>query len=270
MLGVSRSSYYDWLRRPKSARQQQDEELGEAIKKHFEVSKQRKGSRQLQEDLRREGRRPSLKRVQRVMRLYDLKPRRTKRYSPRTTDSSQTVRIAPNHLDRDFSAEAANRKWAGDITFVRTEQGWLFLAVVIDLYSRMIVGYAMSRRIDAGLVREALQMAIERRRPAPGLLFHSDRGSQYASDTFLHLLDSQGIIPSMSRRGNCWDNAVSESFFGTLKREAVHGISYRSYRHAESEIFEYIEGYYNRRRYHSTIDYCSPYEFEQKCCLLVL
>lgn len=270
MLGVCRSSYYDWLRRPKSARQQQDEVIGEALKTHFEASLQRKGSRQLQEDLRRGGHRLSLKRVQRVMRHYELKPRRAKSYSPRTTDSSQTTRIAPNHLDRDFSAEKPNQKWAGDITYVRTEQGWLYLAVVLDLYSRMIVGYAMSRSIDAQLVRTALQMAIERRRPTRGLLFHSDRGSQYASDTVLQLLDGEGIIPSMSRRGNCWDNAVSESFFGTLKREAVDGVCYRSYRHAESEIFEYIEGYYNRRRYHSTIGYCSPYEFEQKCCVLFL
>lgn len=264
VLQVGRSSYYAWLKRLPSRRQQEDEELTQQLTAYFDAAHGLYGARRLQQEYLRDGRGISRKRVRRLMKTTGLEVRAAKPWVPRTTDSSRTTRSAPNHLDRDFSAERANQKWVGDITYVKTADGWLYLAVVIDLSSRMVVGHAMSRWIDTALVSTALRMALLRRRPEPGLLFHSDRGSQYASEEYRRLMASVGIIPSMSRRGNCWDNAVSESFFATLKRELIPSTGYQSYREAEQAIFAYIEIFYNRRRYHSALNYCSPLEVEQQ------
>ena len=233
------------------------------IKASHQASRQTYGAPRILDDLRQAGHRVSRKRVARLMRQAGLRASRPRRYVS-TTDSRHGLPVAEKVLDRDFSATASDQKWACDITYVPTDQGWLYLAVVLDLYSRRIVGHSMSAGLERTLVMEAFSMALPRRAPKPGLLHHSDQGSQYASGDYQGLLSGAACINSMSRRGNCWDNAPVESFFATLKRELVHRCRYRTRSAARASLFEYIEVFYNARRKHSSLGYLSPVAFEQK------
>jgi putative transposase len=197
------------------------------------------------------------------MRACGLNARRRKKYRV-TTDSKHSFPVAENLLAREFSSAGPNQVWASDITYIWTQEGWLYLAAVIDLHSRMVVGWSMNERLDRSLVLDALSMAVGRRKPKPGLIHHSDRGSQYASSDYQKALVTQGMLCSMSRKGDCWDNAVAESFFSSLKTERVHHRLYRSRTEARRDIFEYIEVFYNRVRLHSTLGYLSPADFESK------
>jgi putative transposase len=264
-LSVSRSAYYDWLEHSPTALEKEDAELIEIIKDLFKNSRENYGTRRLKKDLRKKGWHISRRRIARLMRMAGLACK-TKRKFKATTDSKHGLPVAPNLLDRQFSAAQPNQKYMGDITYIHTQQGWLYLAVVIDLYSRQVVGWSMSKCMQAKLVNDALLMAIWKRKPGKGLIWHTDRGSQYASDSHRALLNEHGIIQSMSRKGNCWDNAVSESFFHSLKTELIHHQRYETRGEAKQDIFEYIEVFYNRERIHSTNNYLSPvdYEIQQK------
>ena len=209
-----------------------------------------------------EGHTVSRDRVARLMRENNLRGRRKRRFR-NTTDSDHTHPVAPNVLERQFTTKQPNAAWVGDVTYIWTMEGWLYLAVILDLYSRRVVGWAMSNRIDQTLTLRALHMALTAREPGHGLIHHTDRGSQYAATAYRKLLKARAIVCSMSRRGNCWDNAVAESFFATLKVELVRESLFRTRAQATSEIFEYIEVFYNRERRHSSLDYVSPLEFER-------
>lgn len=266
VLGVSRSGYYAWRARqgqPEPLRQRHDRLLTLEIQASHAASRQTYGAPRILDDLREAGHRVSRKRVQRLMRQAGLRAAQPRRYA-RTTDSQHGLPVAANVLDRDFRATACDQKWACDITYVPTDEGWLYLAVVLDLYSRRVVGHAMSASLAQELVRAALAMALRRRAPRPGLLHHSDQGSQYASLAYQTLAAQAGMVVSMSRRGNCWDNAPVESFFATLKREWVHRHRYGSRRQARASLFEYIEVFYNARRKHSALGYLSPVAFEAR------
>jgi transposase InsO family protein len=261
-LEVSRSGFYAWRERPQSARQQQEQQLAEEVAQVHQESRGTYGSPRVHAEMRARGRKVSRKRVARLMKQQKLQARK-KRRAVRTTDSNHRQPVAANVLERNFSPDKPNSTWATDITYVWTGEGWLYLAVVLDLFSRMVVGWSMSEHIDTPLVIGALEMALEGRQPPEGLLHHSDRGSQYASAEYQRALASRGIQCSMSRKGNCWDNAVAESFFSTLKLELVY-LTYFSTRHqARLEIFEYLEVFYNRRRRHSSLGYLSPWEYER-------
>lgn len=261
-LGVSRSGFYAWSQRPESARQQADEELAAEVAQVHQESRGTYGSPRVHAEMRARGRKVSRKRVARLMKKQKLQARK-KRRSVRTTDSNHSHPVAPNVLERDFSPDQPNSTWATDITYVWTGEGWLYLAVVLDLFSRMVVGWAMSEHIDTKLVLGALEMALEGRKPPQGLVHHSDRGSQYASAQYQQALASRGIQCSMSRKGNCWDNAVVESFFSSLKMELVYLTDFATRRQARSALFEYLEVFYNRRRRHSSLGYLSPWEYER-------
>jgi putative transposase len=259
---VSRSGFYEWLSRPESARQQSDQRLSEDIKRAFEDSRENYGTRRIQQALRDQGQSVSRARIGRLMRQQGLRCKTRRRFRA-TTNSNHNLPVAPNRLDRQFQVAEPDRVYVGDITYVATSEGWLYLAVFLDLYSRQVVGWAMSAWMTADLVIDALQMARWRRRPGKGLLVHSDRGSQYASGRFQALLKDQGCVCSMSRKGNCWDNAPAESFFHTLKTELIHHRRFETREQAKQEIFEYIEVFYNRQRKHSTLGYRTPAEFDQ-------
>jgi transposase InsO family protein len=261
-LEVSRSGFYAWSQRPESAHQQEDQELAAEVEKVHRDSRGTYGSPRVHAELRARGRKVSRKRVARLMEQQKLEARPKRRFV-RTTDSSHGLPVAPNVLERDFSPSQPNSTWATDITYVWTGEGWLYLDVVLDLFSRRVVGWAMSEHIDTQLVLSGLQMALEGRQPPQGLLHHSDRGSQYASFDYQQALADQGIQPSMSRKGNCWDNAVAESFFSTLKMELVYRTSFATRQEARAAIFEYIEVFYNRLRRHSTLGYLSPVDYER-------
>lgn len=261
-FGLSRSGYYAWLDRPQSARQASDERLVVAIKQIHAQKHQRYGALRVWRELKRRGWRCSKNRVARLMRQHFLRARR-QRWWVRTTDSRHALPIVRNVLDRQFDASQPNQKWAGDITYVPTAEGWLYLAIVLDLFSRRVIGWSMSDRIDQHLVRSAMLMALRTRRPSGALIVHSDRGAQYAAGDYQQLLGDWSVTPSMSRKGNCWDNAPSESFFATLKTELVHHQLYRTREEAQQSIFEYIEVFYNRERLHSALRYQTPVEFEQ-------
>jgi putative transposase len=261
-LDVSRSGYYEWLKRPPSSHAQKDQVLKERIALHFEANRQVYGTRRLKNCLADEGEQVSRRRIGRLMTEQGLKVR-TRRKFKATTDSSHGQAVAPNVLERQFDVAQPDTAYAGDITYIWTAEGWLYLAVVIDLFSRAVVGWAMSRWLKAELVTSALQMAIDQRQPRPGLLMHTDRGSQYVADQYLRLLHHHGIEPSMSRKGNCWDNAVAESFFRTLKTECVYLEAFESREKAQHVIFDYIEVFYNRQRRHSTNGYLPPMVYEQ-------
>lgn len=262
VLEVSRSGYYAWVKRPASARRQRRERLIEQIRQSHQGSGGVYGSPRIAAELRA-GKVPVCENtVARLMKQAGIAVRPRRRFLPCTTDSRHGFAVAPNRLERAFAAEAPNRKWTCDITYVPTDQGWLYLAVVMDLFSRKIVGYSMADHLRVDLVREALSMALFTRRPEPGLLHHSDRGVQYASDDYQRLLERHDIQCSMSRRGNCYDNAAMESFFGSLKTELVHRQHYASRLEARVSIFEWIEMFYNRRRLHSSLGYVSPEAFE--------
>lgn len=262
VLAVSESGFYAWRKRPTCRRKQEDAHLTQKIRQVFEEHHGRYGSPRIHRDVYEQGFTCSRKRVARLMRAEELSAR-SKRRRVRTTKRDETHPVVPNLLDRDFHAEEPNKKWVADITYIPTKQGWLYLSVVLDLYSRMVVGWSMSGNCDEQLVERALKHALARRHPHAGLLHHSDRGSQYTSHAYQAYLQRYGIQPSMSRKGNCWDNAAMESFFGTLKDECVKETFYASHEEARSELFIYIETYYNRIRRHSTLGYVSPLQYEK-------
>lgn len=262
VLEVSTSGYYDWRKRPESRRQKEDRRLVVEIKAIHSESRQTYGSPRIHDELKDRGIRCGRKRVARLMRLHDISAKQKRRFKA-TTDSKHTLPVAENVLNRQFTPSAPNVAWSADITYIPTRQGWLYLAVVMDLFSRRIVGWSMHKRLHRSLVLDALKMALRGRSPRPGLIHHSDRGSQYASGDYQALLDAQQMVCSMSRRGNCWDNAPVESFFSTLKRELVHRRRYRTRAEARAELFEYIEVWYNRRRRHSSLGYQSPVKYEE-------
>ncbi len=263
LLEVTRSSYYAWSAQDKpSARTQENRLLSEKIKMIFTANKGRYGSRRIRCALLNQGYQISRRRVRRLMKALGLSCKTNRKFK-HTTDSNHDLPIAPNLLNRDFSVAQANQVYVGDITYIPTQEGWLYLAVVIDLFSRQVVGWAMDKRMKAALVNDALLMALWKRKPPRGLIWHTDRGSQYASKSHRALLKAHGLKQSMSRKGNCWDNAVAESFFHTLKIELTHHEQFKTREEAKQKIFEYIEVYYNRVRMHSANDYLSPVDYEQ-------
>lgn len=261
VFSVSRSGYYAWQRKPASRRKQANAELRQKIRTVHHDSGETYGSPRVYWTLKLQGDTCGENRVARLMREDGLRAK-TKRRFKATTDSKHNLPVAPNLLDRDFDAKEPNQVYAGDITYIWTAEGWLYLAVVLDLFSRSVVGWAMDNRMTRQLVMNALKMAVQRRRPPSGIIFHSDRGSQYASADFQSWLTQYGMRCSMSRKGNCWDNAPIESFFGTLKQELVFHQKYLTRFHARQSIFAYIERFYNRRRLHSTLGYKSPADYE--------
>jgi len=268
LLGVSRQGFYAWLRRPPCHRQQRDMHLTKQIQRLFAESDRTYGAPRLQEALEAEGEAISRKRVQRLMRRMGITGRPPRRRFVCTTDSNHGFRVAPNLLDRQFQPDAPDRVWATDITYIPTGKGWLYLAIVMDLFSRKVVGWSMHAYLDRRLVLNALGMALAARRPGPGLLHHSDRGVQYACEEYQRLLKGKDIVVSMSRKGNCWDNAVVESFFSTLKLELIYRCKFADHDAARAAIFRYIEGWYNRKRLHSTLGYVSPVEYERRTAAL--
>ena len=268
VLNASKGGFYAWLTHPDSARQQRDHELRLKIVEIHSGSKKRYGSPRVHAQLRDEhATRCGRKRVARLMREAQIAGKRRKRFVPKTTDSNHREPIAPNVLDRGFSPDeiaAPNRCWAGDITYVWTTEGWLYLAVVLDLFSRMAIGWSMSHSMKTRFVLDALQMAVDRRGAPKGLLWHSDRGVQYADAKMRKLAKKHSIKCSMSRKGNCWDNAVVESFWASLKTELFDGYVPATREEARKMIFEWIEIWYNRQRLHSTLGYLTPERFEMK------
>lgn len=261
-LHVSPSGYYTWRSRPESRRVREDRRLRVEIRAIYRENRGRYGCPRIHAELRDRGLRCSRKRVARLLREERLQVRSRRRYLT-TTQSVHGHAVAPNLLNRQFHVEGLNRVWAGDLTYLETREGWLYLAVLLDLCSRRVVGWAASPRINADLTLEALRMALEQRRPSPGLLHHSDRGSQYAAGSYQSLLRRSGVEVSMSRAGDCFDNAVVESFFSTLKTELRSDGIYRTRQQAYGAVFDYIERFYNRKRRHSTLGYRSPVEFER-------
>lgn len=255
-LKVSRSGYYAWC-----AKDQSPCLLNQAIERQFKQDKARAGAPSITQALRQTGVTCSVRTVSRRMQHMGLRVRYAKKFK-RTTDSNHAHAVAPNHLSREFTVSAPNRVWVGDITYLRTTQGWLYLAVFIDLFSRRVVGWQLSERIDAKLVCDALQAAMLMRASPKGVLVHTDRGSQYCSDAFVKQVTRFKAKQSMSRKGNCWDNAVAESFFATLKKEAIYGNTLTTREVLRVQVFEYIECDYNRTRRHSTIGWVSPIHFE--------
>jgi putative transposase len=263
LLKVSRSGYYAWLERPESKRTKENKILSEHIQQIHTDSNQTYGSPRIQAELIVQGFTLSRQRVVRLMKRLNIKAHHKRRFKV-TTDSQHALPIADNVLDRKFTATEPDQAWVADITYIETHQGWLYLAVVIDLFSRKVVGWSMAEHMRTDLVLTALEAALGKRIPAQsGLVFHSDRGSQYASSDYRTALERAGITCSMSRKGNCWDNAVAESFFGTLKTEFVHPRIFTTREIAKTAIAEWIEAFYNRKRLHSTIGYVSPIQFEE-------
>jgi len=259
-LNVSRSGYYDWRARPESERSRRHRALTEKIREFHQASRETYGSPRIHTDLMESGERVGENTVALLMQRAGIVPKTVRKFRV-TTDSRKTV-AAPNRLEQQFTAKRPNERWVSDITFIPTRAGWLYLAVIIDLYSRAVIGWAMHKRMRTGLVTDALKMALMRRKVRSPLLLHSDQGSQYAAADYRQILAENGIECSMSRKGNCWDNAVAESFFHTLKTELVHHEDYRSRIEAKASIFEYIEVFYNRQRRHSHIGQMAPLAFE--------
>lgn len=262
VLEVGRSGYYAWRSRPESARAQANRELCQHIHNAFLLNRQVYGSPRMYHALLEEGRGCGRHRVARLMRQEHLVAKRARKRRPRTTCQAAGARVAPNLLNRDFTAQGPNQKWVADITYIPTQEGWLYLASILDVYSRRVVGWAMDVHMETDLVERAWQMAVQQRHPAPGLLSHTDRGSQYTSDSYWQALEVAHCQVSMSRTGNCWDNAVMESFHASLKGECADH-SFATRQEARSAVFEYIEVWYNRQRIHSSLGYLSPLEFEQ-------
>ena len=263
VLKVSRSGYYAWHKRPAAARTLEDQALALEVAAIHAQSRSRYGSPRVHAELRERGQRTGRKRVARLMRAAGLRARARRRFRC-TTDSKHGMAIKGNLLARRFAVRAPNTSWATDITYLWTAEGWLYLAVILDLFSRRVVGWSLSERLERELVLDALTMGLAQRQPARGLLHHSDRGSQYASQEYQQLLAHHGILSSMSRKANCWDNAVAESFFASLKIELVYQTQWRTRAEARSAVFEYIELFYNRQRRHSALGYLCPNEFEQR------
>ncbi len=263
VLQVSASGFYEWDGRAPSQRSVDNDKLTGLIRQSFSASDGTYGSRRVWCDLREWGHCVSLNRVARLMAVAGLVARRKRRRRPGDSAESTQHTIAPNLLQRQFEADVPNRRWLADFTYIWTAEGWLYLAVVLDLFSRRVVGWSMKDEMTSQLVIDALLMAIWRRGSPKELLHHSDQGTQYTSDDFQRVLAAHGIVCSMSRRGDCWDNAAMESFFSTLKTERASKTNYTSRDHARADVFDYIERFYNPRRRHSTLQYLSPVRFEE-------
>lgn len=262
LLSISVSSYYASLRRKPSLRERDNERLTKSIAQIHRESKASYGSPRIHAELSANGEICSVHRVAKLMKLAGIAAKTKKKFKA-TTDSRHKLPVAPNLIERNFAPQKANETWASDITYLWTDEGWLYLAVVMDLYSRKIVGWSMAENMRTGLVLSALDMAVNARKPAAGLIHHSDRGSQYASKIYQAKLKAHGIASSMSGKGECWDNACVESFFGTLKREEVFHERYQTREQARRSVFDFIEVRYNRKRRHSTLGYLSPVKFEE-------
>lgn len=263
VLGVSRAGFYAWRTRPPAARTLADQRVALAVAAIFTEYKRRYGSPRVQRELASRGQHIGRRRVARLMRTHGLRARQPRRFRT-TTDSQHSLPIAPNVLARRFTVRAPNTVWVSDLTYVWTNEGWLYLLVILDLFSRRIVGWTLGERMTRQLALDALTMARTHRAPPRGLLFHSDRGSQYASADFSQQLAAHGIVASMSRRGDCWDNAVAESFFSTFKLELVYETAWLTRAEARVAIFEYLERFYNGQRMHSALGYVSPIAFERQ------
>jgi putative transposase len=264
VLKVSKAGYYAWVSRPPSERAVDDAQLAETIKGIHEKSRRTYGSPRVNEELKAQGQQHGEKRVARIMQEEGLRAKAPRRFQV-TTDSNHMHPIAPNVLDRQFAVEdgaALDRVWVGDITYLVTREGWLYLAIVLDLSSRRVIGWAMRHTLEGALTRDALTMALAGRQPEPGTLHHSDRGSQYAAGDYQDILTAHAMDCSMSRVGDCWDNAVAESFFATLKRELADDADWATREEARTAVFEYIEVWYNQQRRHSSLGYLSPAAFE--------
>lgn len=269
VLAVSTAGYYAWVHRPPSARAVADRQLVDDIRRIHRASRRRYGSPRVQAELHAEGKRHGAKRIARLMRADGLRAKSPRRYRA-TTESQHPHPVALNTLDRQFAVEpggAPNRVWVGDITYLPTREGWLYLAVILDLASRRVIGWAMRHLLEGALTCDALTMALISRRPGPGVLHHTDRGSQYAATDYRALLTGHGMVCSMSRAGDCWDNAVAESFFATLKWELADDADWSTRDEARTAVFEYIEVWYNRQRRHSSLGYRSPVAYERDSAL---
>ncbi len=264
VLGVSRSGFYAWMRPGEPGRRGLAREaLDKQVKSVFDAHRSRYGAPRITSELREQGHGYDEKTVAASLRRQGLRARAARKFKA-TTNSNHNLEVAPNLLEQNFEASRPNEKWVQDITYLATDEGWLYLAVVIDLYSRQIIGWAMSHRMKANLVCDALQMALWRRSLPIGVIVHSDRGSQYCSKAYRRLIEKHDLLWSMSKRGDCYDNACAESFFHTLKVELTHGVRYVTRSALRKEIFEYIEIYYNQIRRHSTLGHVSPVAFERK------
>jgi putative transposase len=266
-LGVSRSGFFAWLGRPPSERARSDEVVGAAVRRSFVSSDRTYGARRVWRDVLEEGFACGLHRIERLMRQQALRARPRRRRLPSDTGERQAGAVAPNALNRQFEAPAPNQKWVADFTYIWTAEGWLYVAAVVDLYSRRVVGWSMKAEMTAQLVTDALMMALWRRGRPKELLHHSDQGSQYTSDQFQRLMADQGVACSMSRSGNVWDNAAMESFFSSLKTERTARKTYRTRDEAKADVFDYIERFYNAKRRHSRLGYLSPVAFEDQATL---
>jgi putative transposase len=265
-MKISSSAYYQWRKRKKSKRELENELILTEIKKiHLEPKKETYGAGRIQYELLEKGITACPARIRRIMKLNNIRAlvRRKKFRYPKDTKSK--LPVAENILDRNFIAESENKKWVSDITYIRTRQGWLYLCIVLDLYSKRIVGWSMDNNMKTGLILSALNMAVKLRGVSKGLIFHSDRGTQYRSNDFTKRIEKLKFIQSMSRKGNCWDNACAEAFFKTIKTELIYERFFKTHEEAKTCIFEYIEVFYNRIRRHSSIGNLSPEEFEEKC-----
>jgi putative transposase len=265
ILKISRSRYYRWLKFPTSNRRRRNMELVEIIKRIHEENRKVYGRPKIHDELTRQRISCSKNHLGRLMFENGIRALQKRKFKA-TTDSGHALPVAENIVNREFVVEKENKVWVSDITYVWTLEGWLYLCIILDLYSRMIVGWAMGSRINTDLVIDSLSMACLQRKPADGLIFHSDRGVQYAAEAFRESLGKHHMVQSMSRKGNCWDNACAESFFATLKNEEIYFRTYKTKDEARMSIFEYIAVFYNRKRRHSFLDYLSPEEFELKKC----
>ncbi len=263
MLEVSSSGYYDWLDRPESKTSRENRHLLERIRTAHGRSNQVYGAPKIHKDLVAEGETCSKPRVARIMRKAGIQSKLRRKFVV-TTDSKSTTQPAPDLLKREFTAQSPDRAWVSDTSFISTREGWLYLAIMLDLYSRQVIGWSMAEKNNTELVEDALQMALKRRGKVTDVIVHSDQGNTYASSRYRSLLEEQGLRCSMSRKGECLDNSVAESFFGSLKNELVHHEDYRTRSEARRSIFEYIEVFYNRRRRHATLDYFTPVEIEER------
>jgi putative transposase len=262
LLAVSRSGYYEWLSRPPSAQADADQQVQAKVQRYFAQGRGTYGTRRIKHLLAQEGLQVSRRRIGRLLAQAGLRCKTRRKYkAPTTAGQAQTV--APNQLNREFTVHAPDKVYVGDITYLPTGEGWLYLAVVLDLCSRAVVGWSMANHMRTALVTQALTMAIGQRRPAAGLIMHTDRGSQYGAESYRQLLTQHGMQASMSRKGNCWDNAVAESFFHTLKTELIYLEDFETHEHAQTAVFEYIEVFYNRQRCHSANGYLAPLAYEQ-------
>jgi putative transposase len=262
LLEVSRSGYYEWLGRPPRPPTAADQEVQDKIQRYFAQGRGTYGTRRIKHLLAQEGLQVSRRRIGRVLAQAGLRCH-TRRKCKVPTAAGQAQTVAPNQLNREFTVQVPDTVYVGDITYLRTGEGWLYLAIVLDLCSRAVVGWSMADHMRAELVNQALAMAICQRQPEAGLIMHTDRGSQYGADSYRQLLRQYGIEPSMSRKGNCWDNAVAESFFHTLKTELIYLEDFDTHEQAQTAVFEYIEVFYNRQRCHSANGYLAPLAYEQ-------